>query len=98
MEEQQAEGWYRDPYQIHHDRWMSASQPTKLVCDGQTESYDPPPGLPLPGMLVPADPVEDEPANGSDLRRSDEGSNDPPFDSARARRAARDVFDQSRQA
>lgn len=33
---------------------MSRGQPTKLVRDGGTESYDPPPDLPLPGELVPA--------------------------------------------
>jgi hypothetical protein len=34
---------------------MSRGQPTKLVRDGGTESYDPPPDLPLPEVLVPAD-------------------------------------------
>jgi hypothetical protein len=50
-----AEGWYRDPFGIHEDRWMSQGQPTKLVRDGAAESYDPPPDLPLPAELVPAD-------------------------------------------
>jgi len=48
-----AEGWYRDPFGIHEDRWMSQGKPTKLVRDGGTESYDPPPDLPLPAELVP---------------------------------------------
>ena len=69
MTELQAEGWYEDPYGIHHDRWMSAGQPTKLVRDGATESYDPPPDLPLPETLVPVAPVE--PTDGSDLLRAD---------------------------
>jgi len=34
---------------------MSAGRPTKLVRDGGTESYDPPPDLPLPGVLVPVE-------------------------------------------
>jgi len=33
---------------------MSQGRPTKLVRDGGTESYDPPPDLPLPGELGPA--------------------------------------------
>jgi hypothetical protein len=28
-----AEGWYRDPYGIHQDRWFSAGTPTSLVRD-----------------------------------------------------------------
>ena len=51
-----AEGWYRDPFAIHEDRWMSQGRPTKLVRDGGTEAYDPPPDLPLPDVLVPVDP------------------------------------------
>jgi len=50
-----AEGWYRDPFCIHEDRWMSQGQPTKLVRDGRTESCDPPPDLPLPAALVRVD-------------------------------------------
>jgi hypothetical protein len=34
---------------------MSQGRPTKLVRDGGTESYDPPPDLPLPSELVPAE-------------------------------------------
>jgi hypothetical protein len=50
-----AEGWYKDPFAIHEDRWMSQGQPTKLVRDSGTESYDPPPDQPLPEELVPCD-------------------------------------------
>ena len=50
-----AEGWYQDPFGVHEHRWMSRGTSTKLVRDGGTESYDPPPDLPLPGELVPAD-------------------------------------------
>jgi hypothetical protein len=75
MTELQAEGWYEDPYGIHHDRWMSAGQPTKLVRDGATESYDPPPDLPLPETLVPVAPVE--PTEAPDLRRADDAGDEP---------------------
>lgn len=94
MERQQAEGWYLDPYQIHHDRWMSAGRPTKLVRDGQTESYDAPPDLPLPAVLVHADSADDEPATGSDLRRADEAGDEPPYSARKARRAVIDYFEQ----
>jgi hypothetical protein len=50
-----AEGWYQDPFGVHEHRWMSQGRPTKLVRDGGTEAYDPPPDLPLPEVLVPAD-------------------------------------------
>ena len=60
-----AEGWYRDPFAIHEDRWMSQGRPTKLVRDGGTESYDPPPGLPLPDVLEPVTPDGDASGDGS---------------------------------
>ena len=50
----QPEGWYRDPFAIHEDRWMSQGRPTKLVRDGGVEANDPPPDLPLPAELGPA--------------------------------------------
>jgi hypothetical protein len=49
-------GWFRDPYRIHQDRYISQGQPTELVRDKGTESRDPPPDEPRPGdALVPAD-------------------------------------------
>jgi hypothetical protein len=90
-----AQGWYRDPYGVHQDRYFSAGTATKLVRDGDRESYDPPPDQPLPGGdLVPADEGAEETGNGSDLRRAD-GASAGPYDPAKARRAAFDVFDQS---
>lgn len=88
--EQQAEGWYRDPYQIHDDRWISAGLPTNVVRDGGRESYDPPPDRPLPeGDLVPADQAAGEATHGSDLRRADDvEANSRPYDPAEARSAA----------
>ena len=90
-----AQGWYRDPYGVHQDRYFSAGAPTKLVRDGGREAYDLPPDRPLPsGDLVPADQVDDDTGDGSDLRRADDASTEP-YDPARARRAALDVFDRS---
>jgi hypothetical protein len=87
---QQAEGWYRDPYQIHDDRWMSAGLPTNVVRDGGRESYDPPPDRPLPeGDLVPSGQAAGEATDESDLRRADDANaNSGPYDPAKARSAA----------
>jgi hypothetical protein len=79
-----AEGWYRDPFAIHEDRWMSQGQPTKLVRDGGAESYDPPPDLPLPAELVPAD------SGSGAVGGSDEASREPGYNDWRASRAALD--------
>ena len=90
-----AQGWYRDPYGVHQDRYFSAGTATKLVRDGGREAYDPPPDRPPPsGDLVPADEGGEETGNGSDLRRADDASAEP-YDAAKARRAAFDVFDRS---
>jgi len=50
-----AEGWYKDPYGHHEERWFSAGAATKLVRDGQVTASDPPPDFPPPGPLVPAE-------------------------------------------
>ena len=65
-----AEGWYRDPYKIHTDRWFSDGSATELVRDGGKESKDPPPDSPFPTPLVEADPVG--PPSSDDLRRADD--------------------------
>jgi hypothetical protein len=83
-----AEGWYRDPYGVHEDRWMSQGVPTMLVRDNGRESDDPPPDRPLPDAdLVPADQGAGDQANGSDLRRADDVDGRP-YDPAEARSAA----------
>jgi hypothetical protein len=76
-----AEGWYRDPYGTHEDRWYSDGPPTSLVRDAGAESKDPPP----PGV-VPSEPlVLSVPHHGdagpSDLRRADdaEAGGDPDY-------------------
>lgn len=83
-----AEGWYRDPFAIHEDRWMSQGRPTKLVRDGGVESYDPPPDLPLPAELVPAVSDSGE-ATGSG---PGEAGQEPGYSDRRARRAALDAI------
>jgi len=88
-----AQGWYRDPYGIHQDRWFSQGEPTKLVRDGRRESYDPAPGEPPPeGDLVPAGQGVEEARNGADLRRANDASSGS-YDPAAARQAAFDLFD-----
>jgi hypothetical protein len=66
----QAQGWYRDPYLVHEDRYFSAGEPTKLVRDGGIEDYDPPPAGPPKTALeeVP----HTQPTDGGDLRRADD--------------------------
>ena len=79
-----AEGWYRDPFGIHEDRWMSQGKATKLVRDGGTESYDPPPDLPLPAELVPVDTGGGEAGDGA--------RQEPGYSNWRASRAALDAI------
>lgn len=68
-----AQGWYRDPYGLHEDRYFSQGLPTKLVRDGERESYDLPPDRPLPEAdLVPAGQPGGAAADGPDLLRADE--------------------------
>jgi hypothetical protein len=47
-----AQGWQRDPYDSHEDRWFSDGEPTSLVRDQGTESYDK-----LPRGQLPLDPL-----------------------------------------
>jgi len=73
-----AQGWYRDPYGMHEDRYFSAGTPTKLVRDDGQESYDSPPDRPLlGGDLIPAPSGAGGTSPGEDLRRADESSVDP---------------------
>ncbi|WP_426512942.1 hypothetical protein ACPPVO_21225 [Dactylosporangium sp. McL0621] len=65
-----AEGWYRDPFESHDDRWFSDGRPTALVRDGGLDSYDAPPAQDWSGPLAPVASVE--PANGDDLKRADQ--------------------------
>jgi hypothetical protein len=65
---------------------MSQGQPTKLVRDGGTESYDPPPDLPLPDVLVPAD------SGGTAADDTDGAGQESSYSNWRASRAALDAI------
>jgi hypothetical protein len=71
-----AEGWYRDPFQLHEDRWFSAGRPTSLVRDGGLESHDPAPDTSFDGPLVEAPAGEaamDDASNPDDSGGPQEG-------------------------
>jgi hypothetical protein len=65
-----AEGWYRDPYGSHQDRWFSDGRATFLVRDEGVESHDEPPAGEPPRPLEPA--AETEVKDGDDLVRVEE--------------------------
>jgi hypothetical protein len=67
-----AQGWYKDPYLVHEDRYFSADRPTKLVRDDGIEAYDPPPPGPPKAQLVEVPDAET--TSVGELRRADEGS------------------------
>jgi hypothetical protein len=73
---------------------MSDGRPTKLVRDGEVESYDEPP--PGPPTLVPqrleADPSA---VNGDDLIRADDAERTDPYGSPSQAMEALDSFGQS---
>ena len=77
-----AEGWYRDPYGLHEERWFSDGTATSLVRDARVESKDPPPPhAPASGELVrkEVEPLSNGP---DDLRRADDaeqGDRDPNY-------------------
>jgi hypothetical protein len=78
-----AEGWYRDPYRIHEDRWFSAGVPTPLVRDQGVEGRDDPPGYPPPESPAEIPDLDEFPQD--DLRRADEAeSNGSEYDIERA--------------
>lgn len=83
-----AEGWYRDPFGLHEDRWMSEGHPTSLVRDNGVESYDDVPSDEVTEELEPDDGPD--PVDGEDLLRADEPNEAPTY-----QRAAMDVFDQT---
>ena len=63
-----AQGWYRDPYGIHGDRWFSDGRATRLVRDMDVESYDDPPPSEPAEPLVPVPP---RPSDNTDFKRAD---------------------------
>ena len=85
---QKPEGWYRDPFQIHTDRWFSDGRPTALVRDGAVEGHDPPPDAVFSGPLVDSSVTEE--ADGDDLKRADDAEAAGAYDPKAARQAALD--------
>ncbi len=63
-----AEGWYKDPFSLHENRWFSAGRPTDLVSDAGVEGKDAPPTDSYDGPLEDVAAVEA--ADGSDLLRA----------------------------
>ena len=53
-ESMQLQGWHRDPFGNHDERWFSEGQLTNIVRDHGIESYDEPPQDRLPPY--PGDP------------------------------------------
>lgn len=103
-----AQGWYRDPYHVHQDRYFSAGQPTKLVRDDGREGSDEPPDQPYAASDLVRVPEEEDDFGGRDLlradaaerrgrsrdlRRADDASLDSPYDAGKARRRVFDQFD-----
>ena len=77
MEQTEEEGWYTDPYGLHEARWMSMGKPTKLVRDGELESYD---DLPASAPRHPAERIEPPPGSvtsANDLRADDAATETP---------------------
>lgn len=90
--DEDAEGWYLDPYGLHEQRWFSGGAPSRLVRDGQVETNDAPPDRPFDGPLLPA-PMAQTYQDGSDLRRADEAdSADPLAYSDAAMNGISDIF------
>jgi hypothetical protein len=74
MRAEDLEGWCTDPFGRHEARWLSRGTPTKLVRDGEVESYDEPPDeepTREPQLIEP----DVGPIGGADLvRAGDPGS------------------------
>jgi hypothetical protein len=79
-----AQGWYRDPFGRHEDRYFSVGHPTKLVRDATAESYDPPPWeYPMRMPLVPVVPRAANHRGADDTRRADDMQRDREVDLSR---------------
>lgn len=78
---EEPQGWYEDPFRLHDARYFSAGRPTRLVRDGNVESYDEPPGesQPEPGVVRTLARAEGEDVSAS--------SDDLPPDMPRRSRA-----------
>jgi hypothetical protein len=83
------QGWFRDPFGIHTDRWISGGKPTRLVRDDGTEGYDDPPQRQITDELVPSDSSESDSAD--DMLRADDHPEQPNYV-----KSVRDVWRQTR--
>jgi hypothetical protein len=70
---EEEEGWFTDPFGRHEARWLSSGKPTKLVRDGEVESYDEPPDE-EPGSVPERVEHSAEANNGADLIRAGDSS------------------------
>ena len=65
------QGWYRDPYRLHTDRWYSDGRPSRLVRDGTVEAYEEPPPVDPPGA---PERIPEGAGDSSDVKRADAAS------------------------
>jgi hypothetical protein len=84
-----AEGWYKDPFGIHTDRWFSDGQPTALVRDGAQEGHDPPPDAAFSGPLIES--TASTAVDGEDLKRADDAEAADAYDPKKAQEAMLDA-------
>lgn len=83
------EGWYRDPYATHGQRWVSQGRPTSLVSDRGVEGQDEPPDRTPSRPFVPA--TSDESSFGRGMVRADGPHREPipsPYDFQEAAHSA----------
>ena len=79
------QGWYEDPFKQHEARYFSDGHPTKLVRDGNTESYDEPPQESEAGSGAAAPDIVPQ----GTLNRADVTGPNPPLDELSANAPAR---------
>jgi hypothetical protein len=70
------EGWFTDPFGRHEARWLSDGTPTKLVRDGELESYDDPPDE-EPSVVPVRIDAHVAPDGGADLIRAGDPDSRP---------------------
>jgi hypothetical protein len=76
MRAEDLEGWCTDPFGRHEARWLSQGTPTKLVRDGEVESYDDPPDEEPSQAAELIEPIV-APDGGADLIRAGDPSSGP---------------------
>jgi hypothetical protein len=75
-DDEEAEGWYLDPYGVHEQRWISRGRPSNLVRDGNKEAKDEPPDHPASHPFVPI-PSDSAGIGFRDMQRADDVANQP---------------------